>query len=110
MIRLTWIAVLAALLAMAGCTLQEMKEPPSSTPQAASTHAAPKGWRQTGTMVVGGREVPVYSEIYRGEGESQYQMALNPASGKVQAFFHDEVGTLIWMPGEFEGSAPAGEG
>jgi len=68
--------------------------------------AAPNGWRQTGTMNVNGREVPVYAELYGGEGQIPYQMALNPQTGKVQAFMRDEVGNLVCKPDPME---PSGE-
>lgn len=88
---------------LAGCTLGEVKKtPPPSASKSAP--AAPQGWRQTGTMNVNGQEVPVYSEIYRGEGQSPYQMALNPQTGKLQAFTRDEVGNLIWKPDPMEAS------
>lgn len=98
--RFAWLT--AALLATAGCTLQDMT--PSSTSKPASAGAAPQGWQQSGTMKVGGQEVPVYTEIYRGEGENPHRMALNPATGKVQPFFRDEVGHLIWQPDPMEPS------
>ncbi len=89
-------AVLAGAL-LAGCTLDGVKQaPPPSSASKKSWPAAPRGWRQTGTMKVNGQVVPVYTEIYRGEGQSPYQMALNPASGRIQAFTHDEVGNVIW--------------
>jgi hypothetical protein len=95
------------MLAAQGCTLQDVKKTaPSST--STSIPAAPKGWRQSGTMTVNGRVVPVYSEDYRGEGQSPYQMALNPSSGRIERFMHDEVGNVIWKPDPMEGSAPGG--
>ncbi len=88
-------AVLLAGGVLAGCTLGEVKTTtPPSTSQPAP--AAPQGWKQTGTMTVNGREVPVYSETYRGEGQSVNQRALNPQTGKVQEFQRDEVGNIIW--------------
>ena len=98
-------AALLAAAMLAGCTLDEMKKtppPPASKPE----HAAPKGWRQTGTTTVNGQVVPVYSEAYQGEGQSPYQMALNPATGKVQAFTRDEVGNIIWKLDPMEPSGP----
>jgi hypothetical protein len=94
--------LLAAVVGLPGCTLGEVKTP--STPTSTSAPAAPKGWRQTGTMTVNGQVVPVYSEDYRGEGQSPYQMALNPASGKMEAFRHDEVGNVIWKMDPMEPS------
>lgn len=103
--RLNRVLIVCAALVLAGCTLGEVKSRPSSSaPKSAPAPAAPQGWRQTGTMNVDGREVPVYSEIYRGEGQSPYQMALNPQTGKVQAFTRDEVGNLIWKPDPMEPS------
>ena len=88
-------AVLLAGGVLAGCTLGEVKKsPPPAASQPAP--AAPRGWKQTGTMTVNGREVPVYSETYRGEGQSVNQRALNPQTGKVQEFQRDEVGNIIW--------------
>lgn len=88
---------------LAGCTLGEVKKtPPPSASK--SPPAAPRGWQQTGTMTVNGQEVPVYSETYRGEGQSPYQMAVNPATGKPQAFTRDEVGNVIWKPDPMEAS------
>jgi len=93
--------ILAAALAgvlLAGCTVDGVKKaPPPTTSAACKTWPpAPRGWRQTGTMTVNGQVVPVYSEDYRGEGQSPYQMALNPASCRIQAFSHDQVGNVIW--------------
>ena len=96
----------AAVVALQGCTLDDVKPPSSTESTSAPAAAAPMGWRQSGTMKIGGQEVPVYSEIYRGEGESPYRMALNPATGKVEAFMRDEVGNIIWIPDPMEGSAP----
>ena len=96
-------------LALQGCTLSDVKPPSSSTPKSTPAPAAPAGYRQSGTMHVGGQEVPVYSEIARGEGQSAYRMALNPATGKVQSFFRDEVGNVIWKPDDMEASAPGGK-
>jgi len=90
------VLVAGVALAFAGCALRDVKTPPSSS--------APKGWRQTGTMNVNGREVPVYPEIYRGEGQSPYQRVLNPQTGKAQAFMRDEVGNLVWKPDPMEPS------
>jgi len=92
----------AAVVALQGCTLGDVNR----APYPVSTSAVPKGWQQTGTMRIGAQVVPVYSETYRGEGQSPYQMALNPATGKVQAFTRDEVGNLIWKLDPMEGSAP----
>ena len=88
-------AVVLAGAVLAGCTLDGMKRtpPPSETK---SAPAAPRGWKQTGTMTVNGQQVPVYSETYRGEGQSVNQKALNPQTGKVQEFRRDEVGNVIW--------------
>ena len=94
--RLAWTILAGALLALQGCTLERVNKAPPPTASQKSWPAAPPGWRQTGTMKVNGQVVPVYSEIYRGEGQSPYQMALNPASGRIQAFTHDEVGNVIW--------------
>jgi hypothetical protein len=98
------VVLAAAVVALQGCTLDDVK--PASSSASMSAAAAPKGWQQTGTIMIGAKEVPVYSEIYQGEGESGYQMALNPASGKVQAFTRDEVGNIIWKLDPTEGSAP----
>jgi len=105
MTRLAAVLLAGAVLTLPGCTLGDVKMSP---PPAASTPAPapPKGWRQTGTMVVNGQVVPVYSEDYRGEGQSPYQRALNPASGRIEAFGHDEVGNLIWKTDPMEGSGP----
>lgn len=97
------VVLTAAILALAGCTLGEVKPPPASSSKK-SAPAAPRGWQQTGTTTIDGRVVPVYSETYRGEGQSPYQMALNPATGKVQAFTRDEVGNLIWKTDPMEPS------
>jgi hypothetical protein len=82
-----------SVLALQGCTLDGVK-PPASTSKPAP--AAPQGWQQTGTMTVNGQVVPVYSETYRGEGQSVNQKALNPQTGKIQEFRRDEVGNVIW--------------
>ena len=106
--RLAWIFLAGVLLALQGCTLERVnKAPPPSTANK-SWPAAPQGWRQTGTMKVNGQLVPVYSEIYRGEGQSPYQRALNPASGRIQAFTHDEVGNVIWKMDPMGPSGPGG--
>jgi len=89
-------AVLLAGAVLAGCGLGDMKKTP---PPAAS-----QGWKQTGTMTVDGQEVPVYSETYRGEGQSVNQRALNPHTGKVQEFRRDEVGNVIWKLDPMEAS------
>jgi len=94
--------LLGALLVLHGCTLGEVKPPSTSTSKFAP--AAPKGWRQTGTMMIGGQEVPVYSEDTRGEGQSPYRRALNPSTGRIQAFTHDEVGNVIWKMDPMEPS------
>ena len=98
------VLLVAAVLLLQGCTLDDMKPPSSSESKSTPAPAAPMGWQQTGTMKIGGQEVFVYSEIYRGEGESPYRMALNPATGRVQAFTHDEVGNIIWIPDPMEAS------
>jgi len=105
MMRLAAFLLAGAVLVLPGCTLGDVKTTP---PPAASTAAPapPKGWRQTGTMVVNGQVVPVYSEDYRGEGQSPYQRALNPASGRIEAFRHDEVGNVMWKP---DPMAPSGQ-
>ncbi|MEJ2175587.1 MAG: hypothetical protein P8Y76_11950 [bacterium] len=101
------VLIVCAALLLAGCRLGEVNTPPSaSAPKSVTAPAAPKGWRQTGTMNVDGQAVPVYSEIYRGEGQSPYQMALNPATGKIQAFTYDDVGNIIWTLDPME---PSGE-
>ena len=95
MTRLLALALAGALLA--GCTVDGVKnkpQPPSSACK--QWPPAPRGWRQTGTMTVNGQVVPVYSEDYRGEGQSPYQMALNPSTCRIQAFTHDHVGNVIW--------------
>jgi hypothetical protein len=87
-----WLVLLAAMtLALQGCTVGEVKQTSQT-----SAPPAPQGWQQTGTMTVNGQVVPVYSETYRGEGQSPYQMALNPQTGKIQAFQRDEVGNVLW--------------
>jgi len=96
-------AVLLAGAVLAGCSLGDMKKtPPPAASQPAP--AAPQGWKQTGTMTVDGQEVPVYSETYRGEGQSVNQRALNPHTGKVQEFRRDEVGNVIWKLDPMEAS------
>jgi hypothetical protein len=102
MIRLAAVLLAGAVLALPGCTLGDVEKTPPSASK--STPGAPKGWRQTGTMVVNGQVVPVYSEDYRGEGQSPYQRALNPASGRIEAFGHDEVGNVIWKADPMEPS------
>jgi|GEM_PF-1723641 len=98
------VVLTAAMLVLQGCTLGDVKSPPASSSKKSAP--APTGWKQTGTTTINGQVVPVYSETYRGEGQSPYQMALNPATGKVQAFTRDEVGNLIWQPDPMEASAP----
>ena len=39
-----------------------------------------------------------------GEGQSAHQMALNPATGKIQAFTYDNVGNIIWKGDPMEPS------
>jgi hypothetical protein len=88
-------AVLLAGVLLAGCTLDGVKKaapPPASN---VAWPAAPRGWHQSGTMTVHGQVVPVYTEDYQGEGGSG-KMALNPDTGRLQAFRHDEVGNVIW--------------
>jgi hypothetical protein len=109
--RVTTMRLLAVVLATAmlvGCTLDGVKK--SAPPPSASQNwpAAPQGWQQTGTMTVNGKVVPVYTEIYRGEGQSAYQRALNPDTGRIQAFTHDEVGNVVWKMDPMEPSAPGG--
>ena len=101
MTKLVWFVLAAALLALQGCTLERVNKAPPPTASQKSWPAAPKGWHQTGTITVDGQVVPVYSEDYQGEGQSG-QMALNPATGRIQRFTYDNVGNVIWKRDSME--------
>ena len=87
--------VIMAGVLLAGCTQDHVKRAPPPTVSKSAWPAAPRGWHQAGTMTVHGQVVPVYAEDYQGEGGGG-KMALNPDTGRLQAFRHDEVGNVIW--------------